>query len=326
MSNGQTITISGANFGTKSTVAPLIWEDFADGLLDAKLAIRGGTFVLNGDNLRHPFSTHNARSDYKNNGFYFGYDQGTAPKWFVQYWVKLASNWHWGTSTFGGPDDGLANVKFFRLFPTGSRTYSDVGYSYHGFASDMLRFVENGVQTYLGMDLAPLLPPSVWHCIQVQYSENSGVGQTNGTMRLWIDGVLRDSATTLDTNVVGDGTYIDKRPYIIGFYDSWSPSDASVANMYAYYTDLYVDTSWSRIELGNAATYAACTHREMLMPTAWSASSISAKVNQGSFASAQAAYVYVIDANGNVNANGFKVTIGGAATAPRPPTNVRIVK
>jgi len=326
--NGQTITITGANFGVKSTPAPLIWEDFSDGVLDSKLAVRGGTFALNGDNLRDAFSTHNARSDYKNNGFYFGYDNGTASKWFVQYWIKLASNWHWGTSTFGGPDDGLANVKFFRLFPTGSRTYSDVGYATHGFdGGNVLRFVENGAETYLNINGQDYFTPSTWHQVQVAYGENSGVDVADGTMQLWIDGQQLDSTTTLVTNVGADGPAINKRPYIIGFYDSWSPSDANVANMYAYYTDLYVDTSWSRVELGNAATYASCTHRETLIPSAWSASSVSATVVQGTFASGQPAYLYVVDASGRVNASGFAVAIGGStAQKPRPPTNLRIIR
>ena len=330
VANNQTITITGAAFGTKAAAAPLIWEDFSDGALDPNLVNHGpGPATINATNLRHSFSTKNVRADYKTAGAYFGFDNTTAPKWFVQYWFKLASNWHWGTSTFDGGDDGLANVKFFRMFPTGSRTYANAGYSTHGFSGgDTLRFVENGVQFYTGVNAQSLFTLNVWHCVQVEYAENTAAGAANGTMRLWVDGVLRDSTTTLDTNPVGDGPAVDKRPYIIGFYDSWSPSDAAVPNMYAYYSDIYVDRALSRVEIGNAPTYAASTHREMLIPTAWSAGSISAKVTQGTFTTGQTAYVYVADATGRVNAAGFRVTIGGTATttAPRPPTNVRIVR
>ncbi len=330
ITNNQTISISGSGFGTKSTAAPLVWEDFADGALDPKLPTRGGAVAINGDNLRHSFSAKNARANFKTAGYYFGYDAATAPKWFVQYWIKLASNWHWGTSTYSGADDGLANVKFFRMFPAGSRTYANVGYSIHGFrgGDSLLRFVENGVQTYPGVNMQTLLAPNVWHSVQVEYGENGGAGQANGTMRLWVDGVQRDSTTTLDTNPTADGAAINKRPYVIGLYDSWAPSDAAAANMYAYYTDIYVDNGWARVELGNAATYSACTHREMLVPSAWSAGSIAARVTQGTFTAGQAAYVYVVDASGRVNANGFRVTVGGGSTStrPAPPTNLRIVR
>ena len=318
VANDQTITINGASFGTKASAAPLVWEDFSDGAVDPALVNKGpGPAEINGDNLRHPFSSRNVRADYKTAGAFFGYDAATAPKWFVQYWIKLAPNWHWGTTGFGGDDDGLANVKFFRMFPKGARNYANVGYSTHGFVGgDVLRFVENGEQTYLGVNGQGLFTPGEWHCVQVQYGENNGAGQPNGTMRLWVDGVLQDATTTLDTNPVADGEPVDKRPYVIGFYDSWDPSDKPVDNMYAYYTDLYVDSSWSRVELGNAPTYAGSTHREMLIPTAWSGSSITARVTQGAFRPGDKAYIYVVDDSGKVNATGFKVNVTAAGGNP----------
>lgn len=328
VSHNEVIVITGSGFGVKPSAAPVIWEDFSDNALDPALVTRNGDVALNGDNLRHPFSTRNARSDYKAGGYYFGYDGATAPRWFVQYWIKLAPNWHWGTSTFDAGDDGLANVKFFRMFPSGSRNYSNVGYSAHGFTgADVLRFVENGdFSQYLGVNFKSWFTSDTWHNVQVEYGESSGAGQADGTMRLWIDGVLRDSTTTLVTNHAPDGEAVDKRPYVIGFYDSWSPSDAPVSNMYAYYGDIYVDTSWSRVEIGNAATYAGCTHREVLVPTEWTAGSITARVQQGSLAQGPSAYLYVVDASGRVNAAGFPVRIGGAGTPPSAPTGLKIIK
>ncbi len=329
VTHDQTLVITGSGFGTKATPAPLVWEDFSDSALDPKLVTRGGAVALNGDNLRHAFSTKNARSDYKapGGGYYFGYDEGTAPKWFVQYWVKLAPNWVWGSKTFGESGDGLSNIKFFRMFPTGDRNYSNVGYSMHGFrGGEVLRFVENGVQDYIRVSAHNWFTPGTWHSVQVEYGENSAAGQPNGTMRLWVDGVLRDSTTTLDTNHAADGVAVNKRPYVIGFYDSWAPSDAAVPNMYAYYSDMYLDSSWSRVELGDAATYAGCTHREMLVPTAWGANSISARVQQGTFTPGQPAYIYVVDGAGRVNATGYRVTIGGNGTPPAAPTGLRVIK
>lgn len=328
VTHNQTIVITGSGFGLKPTAAPTVWEDFSDSALDAALATRNRAVELNADNLRHPFSTKNARADFKSGGYYFGYDGGVAKKWFVQYWIKLAPNWHWGASTFGGGDDGLANIKFFRMFPAGDRNYSNVGYSAHGFTgADVLRFVENGdASQYLGVNFKSWFTLDTWHSVQVEYGENSGAGQPDGTMRLWIDGVLRDSTTSFVTNQAVDGVAVDKRPYVIGFYDSWSPSDAPVSNMYAYYGDIYVDKSWSRVELGDQPTYAACTHREMLVPVEWSTGAITARVQQGTFASGQVAYLYVVDSNGRVNSAGFRVTIGASGTPPSAPTGLKIIK
>ena len=333
VTNNQTVSITGSGFGTKATAAPLVWEDFNDGVLHPSLSPHGSLPLTNTDNLRHAFSTRNARANYKvaganGDGHYFEYNGGTALKWFVQYWIKLASNWRFGTTAFGGGDDGLANIKFFRMFPSGSRTYTNVGYSLHGFAGGaVMRFVERGAQPYLDVDGRQWFTPGTWHNVQVEFGDG-GLDQPNGSMKLWVDGVLRDSATSLITNVGSDGPAVAKRPYVIGFYDSWAPSDAAVSNMYAYYSDIYVDNSWARVELGNAATYAACTRREMLLPSAWSATGISARVAQGAFTSGQTAYVYVVDSTGRVNSAGYRVTVGGTATTTRPaaPTGLRIVR
>jgi hypothetical protein len=193
---------------------------------------------------------------------------------------------------------------------------------------DILRFVENGVETYLNVDARPWFSTGVWHSVQVQYGENSGVDRADGKMSLWIDGVLRDSATNLVTNVGSDGSAVNKRPYIIGFFDSWPASDAAVSNMYAYYTDIYVDNTWARVEIGDASTYSSCRHREVQVPTSWGTSSIAIKVNQGSFTSGQTAYLYVVDSNGSVNASGFPVTINGSGTSipvPGAPYNVHVI-
>ena len=332
VAHDQTITISGSSFGSKGAAAPHVWENFNDGSASA-LNAHGVTRMNNADNLRHANSVFNARVDFKAsapNGDhgYYSYEGQTASRWFVQYWVKLAPNWQWGTTSYGGGNDGMANVKFFRMFPTGSRNYTNAGYSYHGFGDSILRFSENAGDNYISRSLKTLLPVNQWHSIQVEFGENSGAGAANGRLRLWIDGQLVDSTDSFVTNAASDGAAINKRPYIIGFFDSWPSSDAAVSNMYASCADIYVDSTFSRVEIGNAASYGACTRREIQIPTSWSNGSITARVNQGGFTGGQQAYVYVVDANGQVNASGFPVTIGGQTAPPQPlaaPVNVRIV-
>jgi hypothetical protein len=326
VANALPLVITGAGFGSKSTARPLVFEDFSASL-NPSLTNHGPVTLSNADNLRHPFSTRNGRADFKKmplggDGYYFDYNGGTAANWFVQYWIKLAPNWRFGAAPYPGPDDGLANVKIFRMFPTGERNYSNVGYAVHGWENGSLsRFVEFGAAPYVA-DSRPWFTPGAWHNVQVQYGENGGVDQTNGVIKLWVDGTLRDSTTTLNTNVGRDGPAVNKRPYIIGFFDSWPASDAAVTNMYAYYSDIYVDNSWARVELGNAATYGACTLREIQMPTAWSDGSVTVQVKQGAFTLGQVAYLYVTDASGNVS-GGLRVSIGGG---PAPPTNVKILR
>jgi hypothetical protein len=100
----------------------------------------------------------------------------------------------------------------------------------------------------------------------------------------------------------------------------------------AWLDDIYVqkDTQ-ARVELGDKPTWQSCTHREIQMPSSWSNTSITVKVNPGSFSRGKSAYVYVIDSNGNVNAQGYPVTIGGSGggvppvAIPEPPTGLKVI-
>lgn len=82
-----------------------------------------------------------------------------------------------------------------------------------------------------------------------------------------------------------------------------------------YFDDVYVaygPYARARVEIGTGCTggvYAACTNLAISTPTAWSDTNIVATVRQENIVSGSA-YLFVIDANGNVSA-GIPVTIGG---------------
>jgi len=67
------------------------------------------------------------------------------------------------------------------------------------------------------------------------------------------------------------------------------------------------------VEIGDAATWSNCDHKEIQIPTSWSSSSIGIDVNTGSFSNGTA-YLYVVDSSGDVNSSGYEITIGGGAT------------
>ena len=86
----------------------------------------------------------------------------------------------------------------------------------------------------------------------------------------------------------------------------------------AYYDDVYVatgDGARARVEMGNASTYSASTNLALITPTAWGDTSITATVRQGQFDAEDSAYLYVVHADGTVNATGYPVTIGAGAPA-----------
>ena len=226
VTHNQVITVSGSNFGTKAAAAPLVWENFDDGSLTDSLTLHdaGGTWTPNNtSNRRHARQAFNARADFKQGYAYVGYDAETASKWFVQYWIKLAPNWHWGTGVYGQPDTGLSNVKMIRWFPQGSRSYTNATVVLHGFDGHSWKYAfehtgSNDEDYIPGPgDFRNQFTNDVWHCVQVEYAENSGPNAANGVLRLWVDGVQILNKTDAVTNSSSDPSWVEKRPYIIGF-------------------------------------------------------------------------------------------------------------
>lgn len=96
--------------------------------------------------------------------------------------------------------------------------------------------------------------------------------------------------------------------FTIGDYFDRGPMEYSI-------DDVYVDYTWARVEIGDAPTWVSCTRREIQIPSAWSNASITVTVNQGAFQNLGGAYLYVVDANGDVNQNGYAL----CTACPMPP-------
>lgn len=81
-------------------------------------------------------------------------------------------------------------------------------------------------------------------------------------------------------------------------------------DLMTHWDDVYIQVGgWARVEIGNASTWAACTHREVQLPTAWSTTEITYTEQQGSLPDGTA-YLYIVDENGDVNASGYEITLG----------------
>ena len=137
---GGALTIAGSGFGSKSTAAPFMWEKFTGGSKTSALTnnASGGEMVYSETSIVQPRRGNSAKADYsKNSGgdgqwCSFQYNDDTAPKWYVSWWIYLPSTWHWGTTGSGGGDDGLSNIKIVRFFPTGPN-YTNIDAVLHSF-------------------------------------------------------------------------------------------------------------------------------------------------------------------------------------------------
>lgn len=154
----------------------------------------------------------------------------------------------------------------------------------------------------------------------------SGPGQTgNGTgiLRWWADGRKVFERTNMVTK--GGAQISDMSPGIVGISAiHGGGSDGAIGHYYL--DDVYIDNSWQRVEIGNNATYDNCTLKEIQPATAWSNTSATFTVNQGSFADGATGYVFVTDASG-VRNTGYQVTFGSGSsdtTAPGAPSGLSV--
>jgi hypothetical protein len=95
------------------------------------------------------------------------------------------------------------------------------------------------------------------------------------------------------------------------------------SNCYPSFDDVYLATgpnARARIEIGNAPNYMACTNLTICTPDSWSDTSIIATVRQGRFQAQEGAFLYVFDANGVCNMNGFAIEFGTST-----PPSIRVV-
>jgi len=323
--DGSLVTITGNNFGTKSPAAPLIWEthevgsfsgDWGNSMKDRDMLI-GSTAEIN----RHSKSSYYGYDQFDMYSAY-RYAESYSNTWYINFWFRLGSAWVYSGS---GSPDYMSNIKTTLLWNAGVQcVLSTCGYpataSWNGGWHCGPRADYNQYET------APITQQDIWPNIETWYSQqivfkdSTTSSSGDGVFEAWANGTRYLSDHT--ANLYGGGnTY----PLDAGWIDAWNENCPGGECAKIYYDDIYIDTTLSRVMIGNNATLANCTHQEIQIPSAWSGNSITITVNQGSFANCESAYLFVVDANGNVNTQGYPVRIvTGAGEPPCPPIGLKI--
>lgn len=316
LTHGQTLTISGSSFGTKSTAAPLIFDTFESGSFNGSWANTTG-LSINSDNNRTN-STKNAFHNFKTgtsndmHNAYFTAGNTVYPTWHVSYWFKLGTNWDWGSAAYPAAPKFLANIKLFRLWNPGSTNQNFVlaTEGYDGTKPVQYGTENVGSFTHTMQNFETYMSKGSWHHFQFDYTENSALGASDGVFKMWFDGALISSNSSLNTRSSAANTTDGlnyKRPFIIGFYNSWEPTEGTSEPdnepNHFFMDNVYMDNSWARVEIGNASTYSACTIREEQLPSAWSSTSITVTYQEGELPGTK--YLYVVDSAGVPNSSGF---------------------
>ncbi len=361
ITNGQTVSVSGSGFGTKTAAAPVAFGDMENNSLNARIGSWSSTHNIDSVSSSFQRNTHSAHSAYCNvrrdvvnvgDDFDCAFSGGSdAPQWYAQYWFYTEPGFSWSS----GPNANQNN-KIFRMWSAGSNLNNlriqsanhvdvvveaaDEGHGGWGtgwqpvtaqYACADAAFGHPCITDYWSIypgstqwtNFETDMGPGVWHQFQFEM-KSSSVDTPNGVLRWWVDGKLIFDHSDITTRTASNPS--NMRPLILGI-EAIHNSGGDGAIGHYYLDDAYIDNTWQRVEIGNNATYNNCTLKEIQPATAWADGSISFTVNQGSFADGSTGYVFVTDANGTRN-TGYQVTFGasggGDTTPPAAPTGLAV--
>jgi len=327
LTSGQTIVVSGTNFGAKATAAPIKFENFEDGVNGAVIADTTDWTdykLYASSNTEDPKysttsnrtnSTMNARFhfdvDYVAEGHVFSDcyliwegDENLHSKVFVSFWVR----WDWGTG--GGAS---FQHKLMRILGDDASTIPSIS-SFNWSTPSYYWSIQTADGTSSPNELKTGTQPykeDNWTLVQVSVSGHESTGECQ--IRYLTPGESQVAQNLTGKTIRDDENWRDFR---FGEYHGNSAADAETT---FFYDDIYLDKSWARVEVGDNADYASCTHREMQIATAWADGEITFTLNTGSITDLTGGgyYLFVVDADGNPSP-GKRLTAGGASPTGQP--------
>ncbi|MDY6951849.1 MAG: DNRLRE domain-containing protein [Thermodesulfobacteriota bacterium] len=305
-SNGSSVTISGSGFGSKSPAGPILWDNFEDGV-DTSATV--GVWDQIGEEVREETSvvrsgSRCARAELGGSDSYGAMEKacsvGTNEKLYVYLWRRYKN-----PLTY-------EQQKALRIYKGGGDSFGLTwGYPY-GLAA-----VELCDETKWITNPAHFPSEDVWYNETFVFQLGSGIDTHDGFYSYAKWDVGGDGGTVLsvdDANYKCAGYPGDLVTLYIEKYGRGAGDNEQ------YVDDVYMDTTWQRVIIGNNQTFSQCTHREIQIPTTWADGQITITVNTGSLPDGLTAYLFVVDAEGDANANGYPIVIGGTGEDTAPPT------
>lgn len=299
LTHGSSVTVGGAAFGTKSTAAPLKYDNFQNLTTGQDLSVNGWT-TAGGIHPRASTARVRAGTPYTKNALSefdpaITFENGGDSSGFIllsQHFVKgYVDAWFFSHVVSGTPGNqkpirwhevsaGQPNIYFNMYVPASGDTvcggrdgmiYSDTAFC------DTPQMYEN------------------WRHLQYLVDIGSGTSAADGTIQVWIDGALVYDHPSVPVWSGGVGGIPEL------YLGNYLRTDEG-AGLQNFWESVYVDNAWARVEIGNNIVYASCTQREIQIPSAWSATSITVTLNRGSFASLSGKYLFVVTSAGTASA------------------------
>jgi len=307
--NGSLITINGSGFGTHPDYSPShdylarFYDNFESGTLNNNAGYwdvgdQSGVVIDNGaiNRTNSDYCARQERGDTSKKTILGHYGDNTQRQLYISGW-----RWFEDFNTIDG-----TNAKMFRVWSSVSTDYNWVSFidgptnwqtGHFGWTIETEHTLAGNV--YYGTFGQEFRES--WHFYEIL------LDQDNDVITVWMDGDEKLRATPSDW-----GTF---NPHAIVF-DRYSHETDSP---YTYTDDCYISNTQARVMLGNNPTFAGSNHREIQIPYSWSDNSVTMRCNQGSFSSNDTAYLYVIDAQGNINEDGYPINFSGGVSADTTP-------
>jgi len=333
-SNNNIITITGNAFGDKLQAQPIRYDDFEGLTIGRTIGEATGwwkdgiggssTLRISDEKQRTNFSSRNVisrlnddRAAYKNNiGF------AKTRKIYVNLWMRM--NWGsggnsyqlklWRVSTFIKPGHAsrYPDISFVG-WKTGG--YTKNYYINHYYAYRYTDPSKEAKLFWFPDNLRNIMSNEGWYNVALQV-EQGDVGQSNGNIVSWISHLPRTKdyeKLSLENHMILDKIDDNIIDAILVGEKIVNGGTASTL----YYDDIYIDNSWSRVEIGDAAEYDKCTFREIQIPQAWTDDKITISMRQGLFQKDTQAYLFVVNENGEVS-NDLPIMISRDSNTPIP--------
>lgn len=331
ITNGSTINISGTSFGSGPNV--VIFDDFEKGANNATIATGSSSAQIGGWSLVEG-SPKYSNSAKVSGSMAFRADMSlgwiqrvtaslptNTTKYFYSYWVYMPATDAWP----GAGNSAGINWKFIWFV---------MNTDLQGGFDHPVMLGQAGDTNFSGFNCSgnPPTAVSAWldgfNMTKGSWKRVWGYTHiaTNGKMQIWdltSNGVHTALNQGMNTSSATNVNYVKLNAY-----------GRTTSNCHPMFDDVYIATgenALARIEIGNNSIYNSCTKLTILTPTAWSSTSISAKVWQGAFSSSDQAYLFVVDSSGSVSA-GYPIKFGASTssdvssdtTAPAKPTGVSL--
>jgi len=314
--HGGAVVITGSSFGSKSTPAPIDFEQFEDSVEDGTdledesvwNVAASAEVKYNTSSQRTINSTLNVkdrlRRDYSPGGPFSRQVFSSAGSKIISFWVYMTiynldatGDWQWKVWRILTEDQhtappGILNQSWWNSDGSFARFYFE--------KSGMSPAGSPGGFTY---------KTDQWVYVEALIKECSDIDIQDGEAYFK---VMCSDGTVTTNQFTATATRTTSNPDILDWIRlGYGMENAANADneIYVFFDDIYIDNSWARVAIGNAAVYTNSTHIEMQSPIAWASGEITITANQGSFSINDTAYIFVFDSDGTAS-DGYEITIG----------------